>query len=114
MTETTEPQPRDTFSPPAGVAAANPYRMVLFGTCPCRTSCCPAGIAKLTVVDAQLTPVPADMKQVLAPAVGHDQITLVRGGRGGVQRRGSGSGGGDGGEIRGGDGHTGSLSGGDW
>lgn len=33
-TETTEPQPRLMFSPPAGDAAANPYTMVEFGTSP--------------------------------------------------------------------------------
>jgi len=55
------------FRPPAGDAAANPYRIVEFGTCPCRTSCCPDGTAKLTVVEALETPVPAEMKHVLAP-----------------------------------------------
>jgi hypothetical protein len=57
-----------TFSPPAGEAAANPYKMVLFGTAhSVRSSEPPEGTAKLTVVDALLTPVPAEMKHVLAP-----------------------------------------------
>jgi hypothetical protein len=67
MTETTEAQPRLMFRPPAGDAAANPYKIVLFGTCPSRTSCWPDGTANDTVVDAEETPVPAEMKQVDAP-----------------------------------------------
>jgi hypothetical protein len=67
VTEGSEDQPRLMFRPPAGDAAANPYRMVLFGTCPIRRIDCPVGTPKLTVVEALETPVPEEMKHVLAP-----------------------------------------------
>ena len=70
--------PRLMFRPPAGDAAANPNRMVVFGTCPCRTSCCPDGTAKLTVVEALQTRCRREMKHVLDAAVGLVHTTRSR------------------------------------